>query len=381
MIGMNGDTERVVVMDNEMVTFEIKIDDFDFEILPLKIDIELLKGNKNLREKAIRLFYEDHLLEIGGEVKTEIVDAFIKVRWWPVSSGDIDKAIEFSIDLLQKGAYGHAEPILEALVDRHPERPDILFNYGMMLSDQGKMDKAIDLLLKLTTIETDNANAWNALGVAYMRNQQANLAKKALLRSYKIDPENGYTLRNLAVVTVKDNQSEALPFFEKAAELLPNDQQAQYGYALYLLENGEPQKADLVFIQAIEISPYSEISEKCRIKRTEIAQKIMRDNAPGELRMDVVMYCLSALEKIQTLGLKRFMTITAEISLLGRSGLDINDPEKRYKLKSIDGEFTGLQLVSYMYVGIKKMDKNLDAGIDFSKEYSMAQGLFDNKNR
>lgn len=374
---MNGDTERAIEMNNEPIMFEIKIDDFDFDILPLKIDIDLLRTDQKLREKAVSLFYEDHLGSFGGEVKTEIDGDFIKVYWSPESSKNVDQAIGLAIELLTKGAYGHAEPLLQTLNTLYPDRPDILFNYGMMLSDQGKLEKAINLLSRLTEIDVENPNAWNALGIAYLRNQQGDVAKEALQRSYGLDPENGYTLRNLGGLIANEDPSEALPLLEKAAEMLPDDQQAQYGYALCLLENDQPQKADAVFIKAIEIAPYSELSELCRTQRTEIAQKTMREKASDGLRMDAVMYCLSALQKFEKLGPEKTIAITTEIALLGRSGLDINDPEKKYTLKFLDGEFTGLQLVSYMYVGLKRIDPNQDVGIDLDKEYAAALKLFE----
>ena len=374
---MNGDTERAVEMNNEPMMFEIKIDDFDFEILPLKIDIDLLRKDKKLREKAVSLFYEDHLGRVGGEVKTEIDGDFIKIYWWPESSKDVDQAIGLAVELLTKGAYRHAEPLLQSLNTLHPDRPDILFNYGMMLSDQGKLEEAINLLSRLTDINPENAEAWNALGIAHLRNQQVDNAKRALRQSYKLDPENGHTLRNLGGLLANENPLEALPLLEKAAEMLPDDQQAQYGYALCLLENDHPRKADTVFIKAIEIAPYSELSEMCRTQRTEIAQQTMRDKAPDGLRMDAVMYCLSALKKFKKLGPEKTMAVTTEIALLGRSGLDINEPEKKYTLESLGGEFTGLQLVSYMYVGLKIFDPNQDAGIDLAKEYAMALKLFE----
>ena len=95
--------------------------------------------------------------------------------------------------------------------------------------------------------------------------------------------------------------------------------------------------------------------------------------------MDAVMYCLSALEKFDKLGPEKAMAITTEIALLGRSGLNINDPERKYTLKSLSGEFTGLQLVSYMHVGIKRIDPNQDAGIDLDQEYKTALDMF-NRN-
>ena len=71
--------------------------------------------------------------------------------------------------------------------------------------------------------------------------------------------------------------------------------------------------------------------------------------------------------------------IASEIALLGRGGLDINNPEKKYQLKSLDGDFTGLHLLCYMYVGFRILDETLDVGADLSSEYQAALRLFSNQ--
>ena len=168
-------------MNIDPITFEIKIDDFDFDILPIPIDGDLLKENRELRKKAVSLYYEDYFKHAGGEIEIEIVAEYIKIFWSPLSYSEIDMALEQAIKLLEKRAYSHAEPILRALATRYPDRKDVLFNYGMMLSDQGRLDEAIKLLFHLTSIDTENANAWNALGIAYLRNGQTDEAKKMVL--------------------------------------------------------------------------------------------------------------------------------------------------------------------------------------------------------
>lgn len=361
-------------MSNEALIFQFKLDDFDLDLLPIATD--LVKSNRELHEKAVSLYFEQYFKNAGGESSITIDGEDVTVQWSPQSSKDVDTAVEQVISMLSKGAYRQAEPILRTLNRHYPDHQDILFNYGMMLTDLGRMKEAIDLLSRLTTINPQHANAWNALGIAYLRNGQSDDAEKAIKQSYDLDPENGYTLRNLGGLLIKENPTKALPFLKRAAELLPNDQQAQYGYGLCLVKNGEEKEADRIFKKAIDISPYSEISELCRTERTKIAQSSMRTSTPNGLRMDVVMYCQAALNRFQELGPEKAKHITAEIALLGRQGLDINNPEKKYTLHSLPGEFTGLQLVSYMYVGIKQMDENMDAGIDFSKEYHMAKDLF-----
>ncbi len=363
-------------MNDEPLLFEIKIDDFDFEILPLRIDPELLDRDEKLRQKAVSLFYEDELGNIGGEVKTEINGEYIKVLWWPESSRDVDRAFELAVDLLRKGAYSHADPLLDTLYALYPDRPEILFNYGMMRSDQGRLEEAIDVLSRLTEMAPENADAWNALGIAYLRREQTGDAKESLQKSFNLDPENGHTLRNLGGLLANENPSKGLPFLKKAAEKLPDNQEAQYGYALCLLQCKRPQEADSVFIKAIEMAPYSALAETCRTQRTRIAQITMREQATGNLRTDAVMYCLSALETFKKIGPEKARAVTAEIALLGRGGLEINNPEKTYTLKSIKGEFTGLKLVSYLYVGVKALDSGQDVGVDLDKEYSAALKIF-----
>jgi tetratricopeptide (TPR) repeat protein len=377
---MRGDSEKRKEMTDNPVNFEIDINEFDFEILPLRIDIDLLRKDRKLRERAVTLFYEDHLEGLGGEVRTEIDGDFIKVSWWPGSSGNVDEAVKVAAEWLSKGAHGHAGPLLESLHAIYPDRQDILYNYGMMLSDQGELDKAVEALSRLTDLAPDNADAWNALGIAYMRKGLREDAKQALQKSHQKDPDNPYTLRNLGGLIANDNPAEGLPYLKRAAEILTDDQQTQYGYGLCLLQTGQSHEADAAFKKAMEIAPYSELSEQARIQRTKIAQQTLRGRVPGGLRMDAVMYCLSALEKFEKLGQQKARAITSEIAMLGRGGFDINNPDKKYTLKSLDGEFSGLQLLSYMYVGLKRMEPNRDFGIDLGQEYEAALKLYGEKN-
>jgi hypothetical protein len=66
-----------------------------------------------------------------------------------------------------------------------------------------------------------------------------------------------------------------------------------------------------------------------------------------------------------------------EIAMLGRSGLDINNPAQKYTLRSLPGKFSGMRLLSMMYVGFKIIAPEQDAGIDLSREYAEAKKLFE----
>jgi len=117
-------------------------------------------------------------------------------------------------------------------------------------------------------------------------------------------------------------------------------------------------------------SPAAEMAEKAR---TAMAHAQLRQGQVGGVRLDVVAYMREALALFEKVGTQQMQLIAAEIAILGRSGLDINDPEKKYSLKQLPGQFSGLQLLSYMYAAFQKIDPSADLGADFSREYAMAR--------
>ena len=87
------------------------------------------------------------------------------------------------------------------------------------------------------------------------------------------------------------------------------------------------------------------------------------------------MYIASALQKFKRLGDKKRQEIAFEIAMLGHSGLDINDSEAKYELKSLPVAFTGLHLLAFMYAAFRQIDPSMETGVDFGPEYQTALNL------
>jgi tetratricopeptide (TPR) repeat protein len=97
-------------------------------------------------------------------------------------------------------------------------------------------------------------------------------------------------------------------------------------------------------------------------------------------QMAVVMYCLSALQYFEDKDLSEIQKVGFEIAMLGRQGIDPSNNEKKYYLDSIPGkEFTGLQLLAYMYSAFQVIDPFLDTGMNFKKEYETAKEVHKGK--
>jgi len=350
---------------------------FTFELSELPESYKDVPQNKV--HEAVTSFFKNYFKPIGGEVTIEFKDKLVTVQWFPNSFAEAEKAVDEAVNLLENGKVYQGEIILAELYKRFPENPVILFNYGMILSDKGELNQAIDMLSKLIEIKPEDYRGLNALAVAHIRKGDREKAHSQLEKSYQLNPEDPYTLRNLGSLIANESPEQALPYFEKVAELLPGDPQTQYGYGLCLKELGRYDEADPILKKVAELSPYTEIAERAKSARSEIASIIMRKETGAEPRIDAIMYCLAALKKFKELGNEKAQAITYEIAMLGRGGLDINNPEKKYTLKSLPGEFTGMQLISYMYVGLKQKDPSLDPGIDLENEYKAALDLFGRK--
>lgn len=172
--------------------------------------------------------------------------------------------------------------------------------------------------------------------------------------------------------------STALQHLREAHKLAPNDPAAIFGLAHCLEELGADDnlsEADELFKEIIDRFPGTKFDELARQSRTAMAQKSVRSRALGGIRPDVMMYIAGAMDTFERLGETKRREIAFEVAVLGTEGLDINDPSKRYELKSLPGTFSGLHLLAIMFTAFRQMDPSLDSGVDFSKEYQAAMAF------
>ena len=228
-------------------------------------------------------------------------------------------------------------------------------------------------------MKPSHAHAWTAIGVAYLRMGKRELALEPLKKAVEADPDDGYARRNLgATLLGQGHKEEALGHFRRARATLPHDPQTLHGLASALEVVGgdsNQDEADELYLVVIERFPASSVAEHARKARTRLAQRSMRDRVSGGLRPDVLMYIAGALDTFGKVGPTRRQQIALEIALKGQSGLDINDPDPKYTLKSLDGEFSGLHLGSIMYAAFKQIDPTMNSGIDLQREYDAALAM------
>jgi tetratricopeptide (TPR) repeat protein len=357
--------------DNDLYVFEIAVGDFDLSLIP---EGARAPGSGKF-DAAVKNFYEDHLRKIADSHNVAIEDGKIRVSWRKDSIRP--DAIEEAVASLQKGDYAAGVQVLEFLLPSRADDAVVHFNLGMAYSDLGKLDQAVHHLQRALDIEKRMVNAQVALGVAYSRQKKHDEAAVVLKQAVLEDPDNGYALRNLGAVLMQlgRDKEDAVRYLKRATELLPEDQQAWYGLAGAQMETGDSASADESFIKVIEIQPFTPIAGTAKEMRSQIAQQNFRKASVGGLRMDAVMYCLGALKKFADMTPPQVQGVGFEIATLGMNGIDVNDPQSKYRLRTLPGTFTGSQLLCYEYVAFKQFAPELDIGFDVSKEYEEARRM------
>ncbi|KPF61695.1 hypothetical protein D621_00215 [beta proteobacterium AAP51] len=313
--------------------------------------------------------------EYAGQGQTAIVtvdDKEITVQAFEAET----TALDAIMPLLRAGKLAEALPLLESLNKSAPNNADVLYNLGVAYSELGQHDEAIIRLKKCVQIDPTYAHAWVGIGNAYYRLRKKEQALDAFEKAVKANPKDGYTRRNLGGMLLGSGRSqEAVEHLRQALALMPDDAQSIFGLASALEAVGTEEaleEADGLHRRVIEEHPTAPFVEQSEKARTAYSQRLLKAKSIGGFRPDVMMYISDALKTFKRLGPQGTRSLTLEIAMLGRNGLDVNDSTAKYKLKAVPGQFSGLQLLSIMYAAFQTIDPSADIGANFKAEYDAA---------
>ncbi len=286
--------------------------------------------------------------------------------------GEFERAIEE----LQQGNYSEGMVILQNLLEDNPDSTDILYSLGMCYSEMGMIRKSIAKLERCVSIDPGFANALVALGFSYYQDGADEKALDALLKALEIEPDNVYALKNIgALYCKKDEPDKAIEVLERAQSLMPEMPEVNLGLAQAYELKGRVSDATELYKKVKDSGAPDYIADKAIEGLNRMALE-ERKEGDREQQADTVMYCLAAIEQFSKIGNERVKEIAYEVAMLGTTGLSVNDPEKKYTLKSLEGKFSGMQLVCYMFVGFKIVDDKLPPVADLESEYQQALKLY-----
>jgi len=358
----------------DALTFTLATEDFDVSLLPA----HARDRNTPAFRDAVRSYLQDEFKRFGGWSSAQVDAERIELSWTP--DRQPPDPLEQIIGKLQRKDYSGAITLLQLFLSDRPNDVNLLYNLGMALSDVGRLAEAEEHLQHVIELAPDHVNARVALGVALQRQNQTARAIEVLNSAVEHAPDHLWAQRNLGACLLSAGQfQEAERCLRKATLINTDDQQSWYGLAQALERLDKTADADAAYRKTIDVDEYSPIAERARDALRAIAQKTFRDRLPGVARPDAVMYCLGAIEKFEKMSPSDVQRTAFEIATLGMKGLNVNDPDQNYQLKSLPGSFSGLHLVCLMYVGFKIIAPEQDIGFDLSKEYGAAKSMHEGK--
>ncbi|MBK8115020.1 MAG: tetratricopeptide repeat protein [Candidatus Accumulibacter sp.] len=281
--------------------------------------------------------------------------------------------------LCAHGFIEDALPGLEAL-DGMVDDPDVAYTYGLALSELGRTGECLIPLNKCLRLDPGYDNAAIAIGVALSKLRRFEEAEVILRSAVKIDPNNPLVVQNLAATLARAGKfADALVFFREAVRLSPKNPAPLMGLAQCLDSLGDSlehrKEALKVYKDVVKKFPDTDYAEAAKRMLNKQGQDDLRKAVDGGYRLDAVEYMLSAFRLFDMLPREKVGNAVLEIARLGEQGLAINDPLRRYRLENLEGDFSGLQLLCYMHVGIKYFDPTAATGSGLDKEYGVAREM------
>jgi len=322
-------------------------------------------------EQAIIMQYALQYAAKGWTAAVVVSDGMVRVVAVP-QQGVEPKT--YLMGLLQHGYIEDALPGLEAMYGMVDD-PDICFNYGVALSELDRVEESLAPLNRCLNLDPSYDNA--AIGVSLTKLERYDEAEIILKAAAKIQPDNALIKQNLAATLGRAGKHlEALPYFRQAASLAPDNPAVLMGLAHCLNSIDTHQKEALkVYKDVVKRFPDSQFAEAAKQKLNRAGQADLRKVVGDGYRPDAVEYMIGAMKQFAEIPRKQVGLVTMEIAQLGDKGLEINNPLKRYSLTNLEGDFSGLQLLCYMHVGMALFDPKVDCGSSLQREYEIAKGM------
>lgn len=193
------------------------------------------------------------ILTLGAQTKS------LDEAWAAAARGDQQKAIA----------------IARELVKTEPRNADVRLFLGSVLTEQGEKQEAIDQLSEAVHLRQDSSEAWNAVGEAYSKFGDSNLARTAFERAIKLNPRFGVAHSNLGALLLESAEPvPAAEHLDRAIQLLrdPADlAEAHYLRSRICTSQGETGQAVEHLEKATKLQPalaeaWSDLGELYRVK-------------------------------------------------------------------------------------------------------------------
>ena len=350
-------------------SFKLAFDDFDRSILG-NADIDT--SSDEFRSKVTD-FFAQQFKHFGGKARVIVNDQAqeVEVVWTKEAAWKDPK--QKALDLLNNRRFKEALPLLSTLYHANPNDEDVLYRLGLCYNELGQYDQGAVILEKLAELDPSHIHGIVGLGVAEISRGNFLIGEEWLRKALAQEPDNRWTLRNLSASLMKQGRyDDALPVIAKCISVAPDEIAMMVAYGDCLEELGRGDESDAHYRAAIKVGGPEHIVDLAKSRLTKKSEARLRSS--GEVRPDILEYMQETMNLFDSMTPSQIQNLALEIAMLGSQGLNIHESDKLYKLKSVEGEYSALHLISMMYAAFQQFAPGTDVGMDLSQEYEIATG-------
>ncbi len=156
---------------------------------------------------------------------------------------------------VEEQKWQEASDSLQKIIELEPNRWDVNFNLGQVLTQQQRYEEAIEAYKNAIAINNNYAGSYNNLGLILLHLKRTKEATDFFSQAIKIDNNNPWFYRNLAQAFVRQGkEAKALDCLTKAVKLKPDSAELQVELGESLKKQGFIKEAVNCFCQAIRIN-------------------------------------------------------------------------------------------------------------------------------
>ncbi len=149
----------------------------------------------------------------------------------------LEEAIAYGVKHHQSGDLDEAEAIYEAVLERQPERADVLNTLGILKHQRGDLAAAAALMRRVVELKPDADGVWNNLGNVLLRRDEVEAAGEAFKRSLELAPSPEAWANLARVFRRHDDLERSEQCCHQALSMRPDHGAATHNLALaYILQ-------------------------------------------------------------------------------------------------------------------------------------------------
>ncbi len=197
------------------------------------------------------------------------------------TANQLERQFALAVEQFEAGNVSGAQAMLEDLLTKVPDHPQVLYCLAMFAHRSGDPMRAEALLTRAVNIMPDFLDAWNDLGLVSVEQGNPEAAANAFQQACRLAPDAADPIINLAhALHAEERCNEAVEAYRRGLAMQPNHPTAWTAFCRALLVEGQWQEAATASDRQLALQPGHTVA--LALKSVAL-QELGKDEALSEL--------------------------------------------------------------------------------------------------